>query len=157
MKISIFLSYLLLVSIARGIAASHLIVDLLQEYPTEPNCDFQYVTDQTKKLNFVYSVTKDAGTNRAVTLWNLSAEPDSISNVSVSMGGSTNCVMVFVDANPLVTVDFIKKMSSKGFMGQSHFYAIKMNNVNILTENNITEIYNFPHMVFLVEKVMSRI
>ena len=54
-------------------------------------------------------------------------------------------------------VDLIKQIHSSGDAGLSHFYAIKLENVESLLRTNITEIYDFPHLIFLVDKVTNGI
>ena len=50
-------------------------------------------------------------------------------------------------------MDFIKHIHSKGLLGQNLFYAMKLESVEILYKRNITEIYDFSHLIFLVDKV----
>ena len=130
----------------------NLIKDLLQDYPSRPDCDLHYVTDQVSKFN---SLTMDTWTYyRAVTLWKVSANKDKFFNMTVLWRDSPNCELVFVDTGQLLTADFLKLMHSQGLLGQSLFYAIKLESTNLLLEMNITEIYDFSHVVFLVDKVM---
>ena len=157
LKLKLFLSstFLSLVSCTRIAAeSSNLMKDLLQEYPSHPNCDLQYVTDQSSKFDSLFSTTVDTDMNlRAVTLWKLSVQQDNFQEVFSR--GLSKCEMVFVDADQLLTTDFIKHIHSRGLLGQTHFYAIKLESVQSLRERNITEIYDFTHLIFLVDKVKA--
>ena len=136
------------------VALNNLITDLLQDYPSQPNCDLQYVTDGSSKYDSLFSTTVDTEMNvRAVTLWKLSVIEDSFSNMATSSRSHIKCEMVFVDADQLLTTDFIQHIHSRGLLGQNHFYAIMLESVEILNEKNITEIFDFSHLVFLVPKV----
>ena len=88
------------------------------------------------------------------TLWKVSANKDKFFNMTVLWRDSPNCELVFVDTGQLLTADFLKLMHLQGLLGQSLFYAIKLESTNLLLEMNITEIYDFSHVVFLVDKVM---
>ena len=151
MSCSFFTVYLYLILNARRAASTNLVMDLLQEYPSHPNCDLQFVTDQRSKLDSLFSSN---GMNfRPVTLWDLSAKKDSFPNKAVSSFELAKCDMVFVDADQMLATDFIEQIHSKGLLGQTHFYAVKLKSVQILHERNMTEIYDFSHLIFLVEKV----
>ena len=157
LQIKLFLSATLLslVSCERiAVESSNLLKDLLQEYPGHTNCDLQYVTDQPSKFDSLFSTTVDAEMNlRAVSLWTLSLKQDNSPNQAVFSRGHSKCEMVFVDADQLLTTDFIKHIHSRGLLGQTHFYAIKLESVQSLRERNTTEIYDFTHLIFLVDKV----
>ena len=157
MKLFLYTALLPLVMNERMAAAlSNLMKDLLQEYPSRPNCDLQYVTDRSSKLDSLFSTVEDTGMNfRAVTLWRLSVKQDGFPNKVVFSRGLANCEMVFVDLDQLLTTDFIKHIHSRGLLGQNHFYAIKLESVQILHKMNITEIYDFSHLIFLVDKVTT--
>ena len=155
MKLFLYTALLPLVMNERMAAAlSNLLKDLLQEYPSRPNCDLQYVTDRSSKLDSLFSTIEDTGMNfRAVTLWRL--KQDGFPKKVVFLRGLANCEMVFVDLDQLLTTDFIKHIHSRGLLGRNQFYAIKLESVQILHKMNITEIYNFSHLIFLVVKVTT--
>ena len=155
MKLFLFTTLLSLVLNVRMAAAfGNLMKDLLREYPSSPNCDLQFVTDQSSKLDSLFSTTEDPEMNiRAVTMWKLSAKQHGFPNMAVSLRGLAKCEMVFVDADQLLTTDFIKHIHSRGHLGRTHFYAIKLESVQILHEMNVTEIYDFSHLIFFVDKV----
>ena len=157
MKLFLYTALLpLVMNVRMARALSNLMKDLLQEYPSRPNCDLQYVTDRSSKLDSLFSTIEDTGMNfRAVTLWRLSKKQDGFPNKVVFPRGLVNCEMVFVDLDQLLTTDFIKHIHSRGLLGRNHFYAIKLESVQILHKMNITEIYDFSHLIFLVDKVTT--
>ena len=65
--------------------------------------------------------------------------------------------MVLIDVDQMLTIDLIKQIHSGGHASQSHFYAVKLENMENLRRTNITEIYDFPHLIFVVDKVTSDI
>ena len=71
--------------------------------------------------------------------------------------GLSKCEMVLIDVDQTLIIDLIKQIHSRGHASQSHFYAIKLENVENLRRINITEIYDFPHLIFLVDKVTNEI
>ena len=151
MSCSLFIIYLYLILNARRAASTNLVMDLLQEYPSRPNCDLHYVTDISANLDSVFS--SNVMNFRPVTLWSLSAWQGSFPNYVVSTIELAKCEMVFVDADQMLAIDFIKQIHSEGLLGRTHFYAVKLENVQILQERNMTEIYDFSHLIFLVDKV----
>ena len=136
------------------LSLNNLLRDLLQDYPSQPNCDLQYVTDQSSKFNSLFSTTfGNENSFRALTLQMLTEDseiPEAIlSRVYIK------CVMVFIDVNPLLAIDFIRYIHSEEILDKNHFYAVKLESIDILAKRNITEIYDFSHLVFLVSKVTS--
>ena len=51
------------------LSLNNLLRDSLQDYPSQPNCDLQYVTDQSSKFDSLFSTTAGHEISfRAVTL-----------------------------------------------------------------------------------------
>ena len=137
-----------------SMALNDLLRDLLQEYPSYPNCSIQYITDKSFKLSsFIQTSLEFDMKLRALTLWDVSHIQKSFPNDMFSSSSLVNCEMVLVDANRVLAMDFIKHIHSKGLLGQNLFYAMKLESVEILYKRNITEIYDFSHLIFLVDKV----
>ena len=128
---------------------NNLLRDLLQDYPSQPNCDLQYVTDRSSKIDYIFSTTiGNEISSRAITLQILSEIPE-----ATPLSVHIKCVMVFIDVDPLLAINFIRHIHSEGILDKNHFYAVKLESVDILAKRNITEIYDFSHLVFLVPKV----
>ena len=142
------LMYLVLIP-STVLSLNNLLRDLLQDYPSEPNCDLQYVTDQSSKFDSLFSTTAGHEISfRAVTLHMLSEIRETTpSSVHIK------CVMAFIDVDPLLAINFIRHIHSEGILDKNHFYAFKLESIDILAKRNITEIYDFSHLVFLVPKV----
>ena len=125
-----------------GTLARTLLNNLLDEYPNSPGCDLHFVTDKEP------AVDNDALSDRAVTLWKLSGGGE------ISFPTKQHCVLVFVNASMQLMHHFIGMVHLHGGMGQNQFYAIHVQGSKQLLHMNLTEIYDFPNLIFLVhEKV----
>ena len=142
------LMYLVLIP-STVLSLNNLLRDLLQDYPSQPNCDLQYVTDRSSKIDYILSTTVGNEISfRAVTLQMLSEIPE-----ATPLSVHIKCVMVFIDVDPLLAINSIRHIHSEGILDKNHFYAVTLESVDILAKRNITEIYDFSHLVFLVPKV----
>ena len=152
--LSLHLSPVLHTILAVGL--NNLIEDLLQEYPSQPHCGLQYMSDNTSKIDSL-SLTVHAHKNmRSVSLWEISMDQNYIPSMATFSKGFSKCEMVLIDVDQMLTIDLIKQIHSGGHASQSHFYAIKLEDVESLQRTNITEIYDFPHLIFLVDKVTMK-
>ena len=149
MKTLLHAALMYLVLIPSTVLSLHnLLRDLLQDYPSQPSCDLQYVTDQSSKFDSLFSTTANEISFRAVTLQKLS-EIRETATLTIHI----KCVMVFIHVDSLLAIDFIRHIHSEGILDKNHFYAVKLESIDILAKRNITEVYDFSHLVFLVPKV----
>ena len=125
-----------------GTFARTLLNDLLDEYPNRPGCDLHYVTDGGSTFN------NDLLGDRAVTYWKLSG------GGKISFPTKYHCVLVLVSASMVLMRHFISMVHLQGAIGNNQFYAIYVHGSKQLRDLNLTEIYDFPNLIFLVhEKV----
>ena len=142
------LMYLVLIP-STVLSLNNLLRDLLQDYPSQLNCDLQYVTDQSSKIDYIFSTSVgNEISTRAVTLQMLSEIPEATPLIL-----QIKCVLVFIDVDQQLAIDFIRHIRSEGVLDKNHFYAVKLESIDILAKRNITEIYDFSHLIFLVPKV----